>query len=104
MGSFIAAIAPMVALFLIPIAIPIVAVVMGAIGDLVRPHVGTVAEVAVTTAQARSAPYRAEMKRLIEVATAERLRARQALVQRAQLVPVTKPLSGHDRPGGRAAA
>jgi hypothetical protein len=63
------AIAPMFAFFLIPIAIPIAAVAVGAVTDWVRPRRASAAEAAVIAARARSGPWRAEMARLLREAS-----------------------------------
>lgn len=85
MWSFITAIAPMIVLFAIPVLIPIVAVTVGALADLVRPPRPSLAEEVVAAARARSA--------------AERLATMPPPTP--LLVRTTRP---DQRPGGRAAA
>lgn len=70
MRSFVFAIAPMIVLFTIPVAIPLFTVGFGALADRIRPPRPSPVEQAVAAAQARSAPWRAEMKRRIEEAAA----------------------------------
>ena len=69
MGSFITAMVPMLVLFALPVLIPIVAGAVGAIADRLRPPGRSAAAEAVAAAQARSAPWRAEMKRLMASGT-----------------------------------
>lgn len=95
MWSFINAIVPMLVLFSVPVLIPVVAIAVGAVADFVRPPRPSAAEEAVRAAQARSAPWRAEMKRVTETRA------------HAEVVAATPPVPLPDRSEGsrtRAAA
>ena len=108
MRSFIFAIAPMFLLFLIPVLIPIVAVALGTLADLVRPPRPTAAEAAVTAARARSAPWRAEMQKIIAATTAASERSANEAAQEALATlhdhATIRPGQAGQRPGGRIAA
>lgn len=95
MWSFINATVPMLVLFSIPVLIPLLAIAVGTVADIIRPPRPTAAEEAVRTARARSAPWRTEMKRLAD---------EQAQIDAVAPAP---PLPFPDRsegPGTRAAA
>jgi hypothetical protein len=106
MRSFVLAIAPMFAFYLIPIAIPIVAVALGAVTDGVRPHRASAAEAAVIAAQARSAPWRAEMARLLREASVADSAGLPSGQQVSAKVPSVRSTgdSRHGHHGGRTAA
>lgn len=107
MRSFIFAIMPMLLLFMIPILIPIVAVAVGAVADAIRTPRPSPAEVAVIAAQARSAPWRAEMKKVI--AAAEASASKPPDTDDEQVAPMNdhpaiRPDRAGQRSGGRIAA